>query len=226
MQCIIANGARIYYLNRSQPPLLSEMVKVYIKKTGDIEFLDTALPILDKEYEYWSTETIVTLGDTATGERHTLNRYNVITNTPRPESYVEDYEAAYRDIDLNETQIHELFSNLATGAETGWDYSSRWTRLKAAQDKEHGYDILRSLNTRNVIPVDLNAILYNMEVTLSEWHKNDNPKSEFYARQAQKRLVAIDKFLWNSDKYAFYDYNLTSQTQNIEYTPAGLFPFW
>lgn len=41
------NGARIYYLNRSQPPLLSEMIYEYYFCTGDNAFLEAALKPLD-----------------------------------------------------------------------------------------------------------------------------------------------------------------------------------
>jgi neutral trehalase len=42
------NGARIYYLNRSQPPLLSEMVQDYFGTTGDFQFLERAVEVLDR----------------------------------------------------------------------------------------------------------------------------------------------------------------------------------
>lgn len=221
-----ANGARIYYLNRSQPPLLTEMVKIYYEKTQDQSFLAQAIPILDKEYRFWIANTTVRVKDPHS-ERHyyLLNRYNVLSNSPRPESYVEDHDAAYLDNQLNETEVRQLFSNLATGAETGWDYSSRWTRKKVAHDTIHGYDILRTLNTRNIVPIDLNAILWGMEDTLARWH-TEPTKVKYYRSQADRRLDAMDKLLWNPDRNAFYDYNLTSQAQNVEFTPAGLYPFW
>jgi alpha,alpha-trehalase len=46
----IPNGARVYYLTRSQPPLLSEMVRYYYKHTNDLDLLRTALPQLETEY--------------------------------------------------------------------------------------------------------------------------------------------------------------------------------
>lgn len=49
----IPNGARVYYLNRSQPPLLSQMVRVYIEQTNDTDILDRALPLLIKEHEFF-----------------------------------------------------------------------------------------------------------------------------------------------------------------------------
>ena len=58
----IPNGGRIYYLNRSQPPVfitvcslylfqqaltLPQMVKTYVERTGDNSILGRALPIME-----------------------------------------------------------------------------------------------------------------------------------------------------------------------------------
>ncbi|KAI9033627.1 Six-hairpin glycosidase-like protein [Phycomyces nitens] len=230
----IPNGARIYYLNRSQPPFLVEMIRAYYDATGDDSFVKAALPTLDKEYAFWISNTTVSVEDPVSGKRHQLNRYNVENHSPRPESYAEDYKTAYDGTNFTETQVIDLFSDLATGAESGWDYSSRWTknRIPEAGD-EHGYAILRTLNTRNVVPVDLNALLWSMESSLSEWHakygkrsSRSTKKANYYKKQAAKRLDAMDRILWNDTDHIFYDYNLTSKAQAIEFSPASMYPFW
>jgi len=55
---------------------------------------------------------------------------------------------------LTDTQAADLYSELASGAETGWDYSSRFEAIP-----QLGNPGLRSLNVRNHIPVCLNSIL-------------------------------------------------------------------
>ena len=49
----VPNGARLYYLNRSQPPLLTQMVKIYVDYTNDTSLLERAVPLLVKEHEFW-----------------------------------------------------------------------------------------------------------------------------------------------------------------------------
>jgi alpha,alpha-trehalase len=49
----IPNGGRVYYLNRSQPPLLSQMVRNYIEHTNDTSILERAVPLLIKEHDFW-----------------------------------------------------------------------------------------------------------------------------------------------------------------------------
>jgi alpha,alpha-trehalase len=83
-------------------------------------------------------------------------RYAVTTSAPRPESYLTDYNTAHDPSleKLNDTAIPSLYAELATGAESGWDYTARW--LANVQGGNAG---LRSLQVRSLIPVDLNSIL-------------------------------------------------------------------
>lgn len=69
----VPNGARLYYLNRSQPPLLSQMVRTYVDYTNDTSILERAVPLLIKEHAFWQTNrtVLVTAGD---GKNYTLNR--------------------------------------------------------------------------------------------------------------------------------------------------------
>lgn len=54
---------------------------------------------------------------------------------------------------LSETQKAALYAELASGAETGWDYTMRWLQ---AGNVSAG---LLALNVRNTVGVDLNSLL-------------------------------------------------------------------
>jgi len=97
----IPNGARVYYLTRSQPPFLSEMVRYYYDNTQDIELLKYALPFLEKEYKYWMKTHAVELPG-----GHVLNRFYTDENRPRPESYREDI---YHARGMSEEQAQSFF---------------------------------------------------------------------------------------------------------------------
>ena len=56
---IIPNGGRIYYLNRSQPPLLAPMMYEYFKATNDTDFIRENIALLEKEYKWWMENRIV-----------------------------------------------------------------------------------------------------------------------------------------------------------------------
>lgn len=257
----VPNGARVYYLNRSQPPLLALMVKTYVEYTGNTTILERAIPLLEKEYEFWTTNRTVEIQKD--DRTYSLNHYAVENNQPRPESYLEDYQTAnnesyyaeggiiYPGTDLNDSAKALLYSNLASGAESGWDYSSRWLAYPedAAEDI---YFPLRSLNTRNVVPVDLNSILYGNELAIAEFYNltgNDTAASQWTERAAN-RSEAMYNLMWNETEFVYFDYNLTSGDQNVyivadngstaaetsgsdaptgeqlSFSPAQYYPFW
>jgi len=223
----VPNGARVYYLNRSQPPLLAQMVAVYVEYTNDTQILARALPLLEKEHDFWQINRTVSV-NTPSGS-YELNRYAVENNQPRPESFREDWVTAnnasyysasgiiYPEVEaLNETEKAALYANLASGAESGWDYSSRWMRTPndAAQDV---YFPLRSLNVMKTVPVDLNSILYANEITIAELHNitGNSSASTQWAQIAETRQKAMYEIMWNSTYNSYFDYNLTSNAQNV-----------
>jgi len=59
---------------------------------------------------------------------------------------------------LNESERASLYAELASGAETGWDYGARWCK-QSTLNVTNNYPALRTLNTRAIIPVDLNSLL-------------------------------------------------------------------
>lgn len=118
----IPNGGRVYYIERSQPPLLIPMVKLYADHTGDKTFIEQHIKIMETEFHYWienhSKEIEVD------GKTYKLAAYGDMSYGPRPESYSEDIESAAL---FHEQEKKEAFySELKAAAESGWDFSSRW----------------------------------------------------------------------------------------------------
>src|SRR5436853_2461509 len=56
----VLNANRTYYLTRSQPPFLAEMILGVYKKTGDRRWLASAVPALEKTYQLWTNEPHLT----------------------------------------------------------------------------------------------------------------------------------------------------------------------
>ncbi|KAF2313494.1 hypothetical protein GH714_011255 [Hevea brasiliensis] len=150
------NGARAYYTNRSQPPLLSAMVYEIYNRTGDMELAKKALPVLLKEHQFWNSEIHkVTIQD-AQGRNHTLSRYYAMWNKPRPESSVLDKKYASKLLKVSEKQ--QFYRELASAAESGWDFSTRWMRNSSE---------FTTLATTSVLPVDLNVFILKMELDIA-----------------------------------------------------------
>ena len=109
-----------------------------------------------------------------------------------------------------------LYSNLASGVESGWDYSSRW--LSNPGDAINDvYFPLRSLNTREIVPVDLNSILYFNEVTIARFHNmsGNTTAAEAWTAIASNRSTAMTALMWDEERCRYFDYNLTSSAKEI-----------
>ena len=56
----ILNANRTYYLTRSQPPFLTEMVLGVYRRTRDRVWLERAVPSIENYYRYWTNEPHLT----------------------------------------------------------------------------------------------------------------------------------------------------------------------
>ena len=75
------NGSRMYYLNRSQPPVLGLMVQAYVRFTNDTSILARAIPLLEKEMQFWATNNSVNVTSPSSNVTYMLNRYFVQKST-------------------------------------------------------------------------------------------------------------------------------------------------
>ena len=114
----IPNGGRIYYLNRSQPPMFIHMLDKYVSATNDTSVLQRALPLAKLELQWWATNRAISVTSSYTTQTYNVTRYAAGNSAPRPESYLEDYETA-TGVNLTEQQRSDLYAELASGAESG-----------------------------------------------------------------------------------------------------------
>ncbi|WP_084068876.1 alpha,alpha-trehalase TreF [Paraburkholderia heleia] len=217
----IANGNRTYYLSRSQPPFFAQMVSLVAEKDGDAVYVHY-LPQLRKEYDYWmagaqtlkpghAARHLVRLPDGTL-----LNRYWDARNRPRDESYREDILTARA---TPQRDASDLWRNLRAGAETGWDYSSRWLA--------DGHT-LSSIDVTSLVPVDLNSLMAMLERTLAKAYglKGDAREADLMTRRARQRADAIDRVLWDPQLHAYSDYDFVHRTHTHRLTAATVYPLY
>ena len=199
----IPNGNRTYYLGRSQPPFFAAMVGLYARATDTTHAL-RYLDALEAEHAFWMAgaerlapaqffRRVVRLPDGAL-----LNRYWDDLPEPRPESYRQDYELAQT---LPAAQREAFYRNVRATAESGWDFSSRW--LRDPKD-------LRTLETTDLIPVDLNSLLYNAERTIAalrtvRGRPGDAEVAERFSRAAEQRRQALLGIAYDPIAGFFFD---------------------
>jgi len=150
------NGNRTYYLSRSQPPFFAAMVGLYAAATDTAAAL-RYLEALEREHAFWMEGA----DRLAPGEAYRrtvrfrdgalLNRYWDDRPEPRPEAYRQDYLLGQT---LPAAGREAFYRNVRATAESGWDFSSRWMRDPSD---------LRTLETTELVPVDLNSLLYHAE---------------------------------------------------------------
>jgi len=99
------------------------------------------------------------------------------------------------------------------------NFSSRWLR-----DGQN----LSTIHTTDILPVDLNAILYDMEMTLSAIYKAKNEPE--YAKNleqlANKRKAIFDKYFWNESAGFYFDYDFVAGKQTDVYSLAAVYPLF
>uniref|UniRef100_A0A8C5RII8 Trehalase n=1 Tax=Laticauda laticaudata TaxID=8630 RepID=A0A8C5RII8_LATLA len=197
----IPNGGQVYYKRRSQPPLLSPMMESYLSHTNDTEFLrqveHTHL------YHFWQDHRAVNIS--VGGKQYSLNCYSVQVGEPRlppPASPPVSRRSS---------------AELLSVAESGWDFSSRWF-LPGFPSLQHP---LQDTRVREIVPVDLNAILCKVEQLLATFYqvlgeKWDKEASQFWAAR-REQVAALTVWL---------DYHFLHQRHNPAFYPCNLSPLW
>ena len=217
----IPNGNRTYYEGRSQPPFFSSMVNLYAQLTS-VENGLKYLPAVQKEYDFWMDGQDGLSEDRASHRRVVLyagallNRYWDDYDLPRPESHKEDVELGRN---LTEQGKRRLYRELRAGAESGWDYSSRWFSEP---------DDFASIRTTSILPVDLNSLMFATESALSTMYQaaGNEPAHRAYLKKSQMRLAAINTLFWNADAGMYQDILWQEGRFTGRVTAASFYPLY
>jgi alpha,alpha-trehalase len=199
----IPNGNRTYYLGRSQPPFFAAMVGLYAKATDTTQAL-RYLDALEAEHAFWMDGAErLTPGQAyrrvvMMPEGVALNRYWDDLAGPRPESYRPDFQVAQA---LPDSVRERFYRNARAAAESGWDFSSRWMRDTTD---------LGTLETTDLIPVDLNSLMYNAERTIAALRSarkrpGDAEAAARFERTAERRRQSLLTAAYEPGDGYFYD---------------------
>jgi alpha,alpha-trehalase len=217
----IPNGNRTYYLGRSQPPFFALMVKLLSEEKGDVVFT-TYQTALEKEYQFWmsgqgelnekqiSCNRVILMPG-----KDILNRYWDNKDEPRPEAYAEDRHI----VGLVDAIPAPIFRHIRAAAESGWDFSSRWFKDKLTME---------SIQTSNLIPVDLNCLLLNMEQTLLHIYQlqRDEINVQRFQKKVADRSNAIQHYCWNEARGCYFDFNFIDSKQEEHFNLSTVFPLF
>jgi alpha,alpha-trehalase len=179
------------------------------------------LPQLQREYEFWmegaerlapgtAHRRVVRLSD-----GRVLNRYWDDMAIPRDEAYLEDVETARR----SGRPEAEVYRDLRAAAESGWDFSSRWF----ADGKTLG-----TIRTTDFLAVDLNSLLYQLELTIARGCKAARRAdcTKKMRTQARARQAAMLELMWDDARGAFVDYDWRNSRRSERVTAATAYPLF
>jgi alpha,alpha-trehalase len=216
-------GNRVYYDSRSQVPLFYRMLRVLERDEG-FEAVAPHVDALATEHAFWTSgadrvadpdgpaahRRVVGLGDGVV-----LNRYWDDRARPRPESYHEDRRLADR-VPVDDRP--QLFRDVRAACESGWDFSSRWL----------AGDDLTTIRTTEIVPVDLNAVLYGVESALAEWlpRVGRPEEGERFGDRAAERRAAINEYCWDPDAGFYVDYSWVDERPVDRLTLAAVAPLF
>ena len=119
----------------------------------------------------------------------------------------------------NDRNAEVVYSDLRAACESGWDFSTRW--FADAQN-------LGTIKTTEILPVDLNCLLYQLEMTLAKAAKLDGDvdAEANYTEAAEKRKNAILKYFWNEENGHFSDYDFGNGAFTEVPSLAMMFPLF
>jgi len=212
----IPNGGRVYYNRRSQPPLLSGMIKAYVDFTNDKAYAIECLPDLVDEFSFFDTKHAVEVGGV------TLYRYIDDSIGPRPESYREDFESG-KDFETREDR-EEFYADMKAGAESGMDFTSRWFIAETGTNSGG----LQDTKARSIIAVELNAHLYWNARIISEFYSysNQTENSQAWLQKSDDIRDAMTKVLWSDEVGSWLDFDIVNNRLRDHFSASNLSPLW
>jgi alpha,alpha-trehalase len=216
----VPNGTRSYYLSRSQPPFFFAMVGLLNAQDPAIAY-ERYLPQLRREYAFWmqgekglkaggAHRRVVAMPD---GE--ILNRYWDDSDAPRDESYREDTELARTTGRIPK----QLYRDVRAAAESGWDFGSRWFADGST---------LATINTTQIIPVDLNSLLFGLEEAIRTGceHARDHACAAEFEHRGLARRAAVNRYLWDEAGGMYRDYRWSGRKAVPRISAATLYPLF
>ncbi len=226
----VLNANRTYYLTRSQPPFLTQMVLGVYNKTHDRKWLENALVQIQDYYKFWTREPHLT---PETG----LSRYFDMGEGPAPEvlsaerdaqgsthyDLVKLYFKTHKITDYDLSQYYDRKTDQLTMLFYKGDRSMR----------ESGFDPSNRFGAFNIDiihydPVCLNSLLYLTERQTAEilTTLGRNEEAKTWRKRATDRAERVNRLMWDERDGLYYDYNFAGKQVRRYPFLTTFYPLW
>lgn len=242
------------------PRLLREYLGFWMNpRTGHIVCADTLNRQCKATYRS-SRDVFQAILSTGSTPALLLNRYYSSITAPRPESLAKDTAVIHmvnaalaNGEDIAAGSAEEVMREIRAAAESGWDFSIRWSRKYISGEepdpntkRNHSdtfteaelREFFKSIDTTSVLPVDLNALLYDMERTIARFllrYADRTPGAtataakrlgDVFANLAIARHTAMRQLMWDSDGNVWRDWDLKRAATSRIVSAASVVPLW
>lgn len=226
----VLNANRTYYLTRSQPPFLTEMILGVYRKTRDRRWLQSTVPALEKTYHLWTEDPHLT-------KATSLSRYYDFGEGPAPEVIADERDAEGR------THYDRVKAYYRTHEVKDYDVSKFYDKEKDQLTplfykgdrsmRESGFDPSNRFGPFNADisdynPVCLNSLLYQMEADAAEIMKalGRGTDAARWLRRADERRARINRLMWDAKDGLYYDYNFAEKRLRRYPFATTFYPLW
>lgn len=226
----ILNANRSYYLGRSQPPFLTQMVLGVYQKTHDKDWLADALPAVLAYHEFWTVEPHAI-------EETSLSRFWDFGAGPAPEVLSAEKDERGRNHYQLVKAYFDTYKIDAYDVNQYWDKKTgQFTALFYKGDRsmrESGFDPSNRFGPFNIDiihynPVCLNSLLYIMEQQIGQISDElgKGAEGDKWRQLAASRGEKINKLMWDETDGLYYDYNF--QEKRVRHYPflTTFYPLW
>lgn len=226
----ILNANRTYYLSRSQPPFLTQMILNVYRKQHDIDWLRRTVPAIEKYYRFWTEEPHLT-------KQTALSRYYDLGDGPAPEvlsgehddkgrnhyDLVKDY---YRTHEVNDYELSQYYDK-ETDQLTELFYKGDRTMRESGFDPSNRFGPF-NIDIIHYDPVCLNSLLYLMETDTGEILRIIGRAREArdWTKRAEERKQRINRLMWDERDGLYYDYNFAKKELRRYPFVTTFYPLW
>ena len=226
----ILNANRTYYLTRSQPPFLTEMLLAVYQATKDTDWLRQSLPAILETHRFWTTGAHLTA---ETG----LSRYFDTGAGPAPEVASGEKDAAGRnhyDLVKDYFRSHDIPDyDLAQYFDRAHDRFKPLFYRGDRSMRESGFDPSNRFGPFNIDIIHYNPACLNSLLFLMEQQTGDilamlgrAAEAKPWRELARKRARQINELLWDEPSGLYEDYDFQTKTRRFYPFLTAFFPLW
>ncbi len=226
----ILNANRTYQLDRSHPPLLTQMILAVYHKIQDKAWLTNQLTAIHKFYQFWISPPHKINGCD-------LSRYYAISNQPAPEVIYSELDQHGRDhyqrvkAYYSTHKIHAYSLRKFYNKESNELYPAFYQGDRSA--RESGFDPSSKYGPfgaaiTSFAPVCLNTLLYKMEQDIATIYHilQKSSMSEEWLMLADRRAKSINQHCWDHDLGYYFDYHVKKQRTRPYIFATTFYPLW